>query len=45
MLLSKAEEIIEKDEKQWTDLINPACTCIQNIICDSGKINTVYSLV
>jgi len=39
VLLSKAEGIIEQDEKQWNDLIHPACSCIQNIVADSGKIN------
>ena len=36
-LLKKAEEIIEKDDAEWNELICPACSCIQNLIADNGR--------
>lgn len=41
-LLSKAEDIIERDDEAWNNLICPACSCIQNIVVDSETLSREF---
>jgi len=41
-LLSKAEEIIDKDDAAWDNLVCPACSCIQNLVVDSETVHKAF---